>query len=63
MGMRHFRRENVIEMGTMVVTGLVSLAAAPYCNVYSDETGEQAVPSVSLWPPIHELPRGRSYAA
>src|SRR5216684_2961945 len=63
MGIRHFRRENVTEMGTMAVTELVSLAASTYCNVYSYETGEHAVRGVSLWPPIHGVPRGHSYAA
>jgi hypothetical protein len=50
-------------MGTMVLTELVSLSGRNILLRIRLGIGEQAVPSVSLWLLIHELPRAPSYAA
>jgi hypothetical protein len=55
--------ENVIEVGTIAHTKLVSSAGSPYSSKNIWTAREVAARLRNLWLPIHELQHGPSYEA
>src|SRR6266404_7202856 len=54
---------NVIEVGTIMHTKLVSSAGSPYCSKDTWTTPGSGCASAILWLLIHELQHGPSYEA